>query len=318
LYREIAIADPSRPRFICSGKQERDWRRSGDTHAYIGGGHGGHYAQVYGKRSHLVTEFGCEALPNQATLDEHPLLASRLAHARDWVDDIQGYQAELLKYQIEWYRMIRFEPCGGYIQFMFVDLYPQVGCGVLDVARRPRQAFEALKAGSQPLHVMLEHTASGPKAVWVVNDLARPLLNALVEWQIVDAAGKLVTRGSAMSDIPAQRAHRVALISSQLDLSETYTIELELSHDGQPLDTNTYRDPFHMPPRPRNYPWHFDPVLGMRCYGGPHAASSLAVLNTWYGKLARALFPVYDWAESILAGAKLPSVVEGLLRRMLG
>jgi beta-mannosidase len=314
LYREMAT-DRSRPHFICSGKQEQDWRRSGDTHAYIGGGHGGHYAEVYGRRSRLVTEFGCESLPDEATLDEHPMLARRLDHARPRLADIQAYQAALIKYQIEWYRMTRFAPCGGYIQFMFVDLYPQVGCGVLDAARRPRPSFEALKTASQPVHVMLEYTSAGPKAIWVANDLARPLPNALIEWQIRDKTDQIVTRGSAQSDIPAQRAHRVALLSSQIDPSKAYTISLTLSRGGEQIDANCYRDPFRMPPRPQDYPWHFDPVLGMRCYGGPHAQSSLAVLNTWYGKLARALFPVYDWAEEMLRGAKIPPLFERLLQR---
>ncbi len=315
LYREMGTLDPTRARFICSGKQESDWRRSGDAHAYIGGGHGGQYSDAYGNRQLLVTEFGCEAPPTEGTLDEHPLLAKRLAHVRQRLADLHAYQAALLKYQVEWYRLTRYEPCGGYIQFMFVDLYPQVGCGVLDVARRPRPAFEALKAASQPIHIMMEYTAAGPVALWAINDLRRPLLKSLAEWELRDARGTVLTRGSAQEDVPAQRAHRVSLLRWAIDPGERYVVYLRLSQGDEVLSENLYEDPFHIQPRPEHYPWDFDPLLGMRCYGGPHAQSSLRVLNTWYGRLARAMLPVYDWAESMLKGREAPPLLGQLLKR---
>jgi hypothetical protein len=318
LYREITDLDPSRPAFLCSGKQEEDWMRGGDTHAYIGGGHGGHYLDVYEKQSRMVTEFGCEAPPTKETFDQTPLLCERLAHIGGQIADIQAYQAALIKYQIEWYRLTRFRPCGGYIQFMLVDLYPQVGCGVLDVKRRPRLALEALKAASQPIHVMLEYTLAGPKALWVVNDLPRPLLGCLVEWRVLDDKARDVTRGAAQEDIPAQRVHRVALLDWERDPARSYQVYLRLSQRDQVLDENRYDDLFGIAPRPAGYPWRFDHVLGMRCYGGPHARSSLRVLNTWYGRLATLFFPVYDWAEHVLAGGKPSPRLLALLRRLFG
>jgi hypothetical protein len=55
----------------------------------------------------------------------------------------------------------------------------------------------------------------------------------------------------------------------------------------------------------------------MRCYGGPHAQSSLRVFNTWYGRLARWLFPVYEWAEEMLSGKSRPGL-ERWLKRLSG
>jgi beta-mannosidase len=318
LFREMESLDPSRPRFICSGKQEIDWRRSGDVHAYLGGGHGGQYTDVYESRQLLVTEFGCEAPPTEETFDEHPLLARRLAHVRSRIADLHAYQAALLKYQIEWYRLTRYQPCGGYIQFMFVDLYPQVGCGALDVARRPRPAFEALKAASQPVHVMMEYTAAGPVAIWVINDLPRPLLRCLVEWEVRDGTESVVTRGSAQEDIPAQRAHRISLLRWAVDPDKQYAVHLRLLHQREVLSENLYQNPFHIQARPAHYPWDFDPLLSMRCYGGPYAQSSLQVLNTWYGRVARAILPVYDWVESMVKEHQVPSRVGKLLKRLYG
>ena len=292
--------------------------RSGDSHAYVGGGHGGHYTDIHGRRYRLVTEFGCEAPPNKETLDETPLLCKRLAHLRDRIPNLQAYQAALIKYQIEWHRRLRLDPCGGYIHFMFVDLYPQVGCGVLDAKRQPRLSFEALKAASPPLHVMMEYTAAGPIAIWVVNDHHRPLLRSLVEWEVTDETGKVVTRGSAQSDIPAQRAYPITQLSWRLDADCRYKVILRLRHEGQILDENIYDDPFHLVPRPEHFPWDFDPILGMRCFGGPHAVSSLRVLNTWYGRLVRLLFPIYDWGEQMLLEHKSNPMMDGLLRKLFG
>jgi beta-mannosidase len=316
LYRDVQALDPSRPASLCSGRQEEDWARSGDTHAYIGGAHGGHYFDAYGQRTRLVTEFGCEAPLNGETLDETPLLVERLGHIRQRIPELQAYQAALLKFQIEWYRITRFEPCGGYIQFMLCDLFPQVGCGVLDVRRRPKAAFEALKSASQPVHVLLEHNAKGPVALWVVNDLARPMLGCMVEWSVLDKQGEVVTRGSAQVDVPAQRAHRVTLLSWRVQ-DEPYDVRLRLVHRGRVLDENHYRNPFRPLPRPQDYPWRFDPVIGIRCYGGRHAKSSLRVLNTWYGRLATLLFPIYEWAEGMLDGAPHPRLY-ALLKRLFG
>jgi hypothetical protein len=200
---------------------------------------------------------------------------------------------------------------------MLVDLYPQVGCGVLDAKRRPKASLQALKSASQPIHVLMQHTASEPVALWVVNDVNRPLLRCVVEWEVRERGGEVVTRGTAQTDLPAQRAHRVTLLSWRLDPEKRYTVSLRLLHRGQLLDENRYDDPFHPPPQPQGFPWHFDPKIGMRCFGGPHARSSLRVLNTWYGHLARWLFPVYDWAEEMLAHKPDPKR-NALLRTLFG
>jgi beta-mannosidase len=317
LYKEVQRRDSTRPVFLCSGWQEDDWLHSGDAHAYIGSRHGGHYLDVYGRRSKLVTEFGGEAPLDQATLDETPLLVERLPHVRQHIPDFQAYQAALLKYQIEWYRITRFDPCGGYIQFMLVDLYPQVGCGVLDVERRPKAAFQALQSASQPVHVIMEHTASGPVAIWVANDGLRPLLRCLIEWKVTDDQGAVITRGSAQTDVPAQRAHRVMLLYWKLKPDRSYKVLLRLLQKRQLLDENLYNDPFHPLARPKGYPQRFDPVLGMRCYGGRYAQSPFRVLNTWYGKIASWLLPVYKWVEQMLVHESNPRL-DALLRKLFG
>jgi hypothetical protein len=133
-----------------------------------------------------------------------------------------------------------------------------------------------------------------------------------------DDKGSDITRGAAQEDIPAQRAHRIALLDWRRDPGRSYEVHLRLSQRDQILDENRYDDVFGIVPRPAGYPWRFDHLLGMRCYGGPHARSSLRVLNTWYGRLAALLFPVYDWAEHLLSGGTPSPRLQALLRWLLG
>jgi hypothetical protein len=165
---------------------------------------------------------------------------------------------------------------------------------------------------------MMEYRASGPIAIWVANDLPRPLIRALVEWEVTDQTGAVVTRGSAQNDIPALRTHRISQLSWRLDLDRRYRVVLRLRHRDRVLDENTYDDPFHLVPRPDHFPWAFDPVLGMRCFGGSHAVSSLKVLNKWYGWLARLILPVHDWAEKMLQENKPNPRMDAILRRIFG
>jgi len=167
------------------------------------------------------------------------------------------------------------------------------------------------------VHIMMEVGPGGPVALWAVNDQRRPLVQCLVEWQFTDEAGTVVTRGSAQVDLPAQRVIRVTLLQLRPDPSRCCRVTLRLLHRGTVIDENVYEDPFHSLPRPAKYPWHFDQRFGMRCYGGPHAQSSLKVLNTWYGRLARGLFPIYEWAEGMLGGKQNPRL-NAWLRRLFG
>lgn len=61
-----------------------------------------------------------------------PDLLRRLAGIEDTIGDIQDYQYHLTKYFIEHYRMQKYAPNGGYIQFLFNDLCPQSFYGLYD------------------------------------------------------------------------------------------------------------------------------------------------------------------------------------------
>ena len=169
----------------------------------------------------------------------------------------------------------------------------------------------------------MEFGPDGPIALWAVNDQRRPLVECLVEWRVSavsDGDGRdaaVVTRGSAQVDLPAQRAIRVSMLHWRPEPEKRYRVVLRLLHQGALVDENVYEDPFHPLPRPQNYPWHFDRLLGMRCFGGRHAQSSLKVLNTWYGRIARWFFPVHEWAESMLRHKAQPPMA-AWLKRLFG
>jgi hypothetical protein len=145
------------------------------------------------------------------------------------------------------------------------------------------------------------------------------LVECLVEWEFTQDGAGVVSRGSAQVDLPAMRAIRVTLLHWRPDvaLEQCYHLVLRLRHRGALIDENHYGNPCYALPRPAHYPWDFDRRLGMRCYGGPHAQSSLKVLNTWYGRLARWVLPIYEWAEGMLGGKQNPAL-NAWLRRFFG
>jgi hypothetical protein len=107
------------------------------------------------------------------------------------------------------------------------------------------------------------------------------------------------------------------LLHWKLKPDRSYKVLLRLLQKGQLLDENLYDDPFHPLARPKGYPWRFDPVLGMRCYGGRYAQSPFRALNTWYGKIASWLLPVYKWVEETLVHESNPRL-DALLRKLFG
>ena len=119
--------------------------------------------------------------------------------------------------------------------------------------------------------------------------------------------------GRGLSDL----GHRVTVLEWRLEPEASYRVQLRLLHRGQVLNENSYEDPFRALPRPQGYPWRFDRKLGMRCYGGRHARSSLKVFNTWYGRLAAWILPVYEWAEEMLDQKPSPKV-NAWLKRLFG
>ena len=265
--KEIQKLDPGRP-YIKSSFAEDDLE-SGDSHNYKGSLSGAdtHYTDIFGTSEKLNTEYGFDAPPQWESLRLVPEIYHRLKPLGDeGLKEIQYYQYRLLKYYTESYRIDKYAPCSGYVQFMFIDLCPQSFYGVYDWWGIPKEGLLALEESNMPLGVFMEHKDE-PIAIWVVNDLLKDFGDCWLSWQVTDETGRLVEQGESSLYLEGDSAVRVCDFTFPVNTEKQYTISL-LVHDneGKLLTKNRYVDPFHHPCHPEGHPHKMSHELGMRLY----------------------------------------------------
>src|SRR5207237_6389245 len=81
----------------------------------------------------------------------------------DYVEASQEYQAGLVRYAAEHLRTRKFESCWGAFAFHLVDPFPGIGFGLLDGARRPKRALDALTIAFKATRVIIEPLAFEPR-----------------------------------------------------------------------------------------------------------------------------------------------------------
>ncbi|MDI3310814.1 MAG: glycoside hydrolase family 2 TIM barrel-domain containing protein [Thermoanaerobacterium sp.] len=149
----------------------------------------------------IVSEFGAQALPNIQIAKEicgetWPPDWSKMAYhdfqydetfnvagikmgvnLDEFIENSQKYQANLLKYAIEEYRLDKYKDLGGIYQFMFVDCWPSITWSVVDYNREPKKGYFALKQAYQlvlPVVKMMRSKWTKKKGVeirlYIIND----------------------------------------------------------------------------------------------------------------------------------------------------
>ncbi|GAB4575973.1 MAG: hypothetical protein Kow0077_30130 [Anaerolineae bacterium] len=274
LYADACRQDPTRPVFICSGQMEEDWQRAGDIHTYYGAMWSRNYTDVYGHVMRMNTEFGFEAPAAPETLRRYPDAWERLAHLEGEIDTLWRYQAELVQFHVEHLRRTRTQGSAGYVHFWLADLLPQVGCGVLDSERRPKGGFAALQRASQPVLPALEHDGRRIRALWVFNDTPQTFPGARIVWRVFDPGGALLESGDVSWDVAANASQMVQPLEWAYTREQVDRVEMALrAADGELLAENRYERPLLPMPRPKGYPWKFDPYLGFKVFDRPDAMS---------------------------------------------
>lgn len=224
LYNKALKLDRTRYVHINSG--------TGDSHVYPGWYYGSYrdFSNLPG--APFPTEFGCQALPEVESLKKFilpenlwPLEEENLTiwefhnlqiHELFQVAEIKGdsieeliqnsqkYQAQLLKYAIERYRLAKYEKISGLFQFMFSDCWPSVTWSVVDYYRKPKEGYWALKSAFQPvLPIAIIENSSDNCAyarIYVVNDLSRDV-QGLLKWRLEGNQGVL-SKGQERIFIP--------------------------------------------------------------------------------------------------------------------
>jgi beta-mannosidase len=218
--------------------------------------------------SRLPTEYGAQALPDPATLEEiwpegqtpnwqmlsenYRLQFERMQRYVRWDGDrlayvrgSQTYQAELLKHATELFRRRKYRPTGGAFAFMLNDPAPAVSWSVVDWKHRPKAAYRVLAAAMSPVLVCAQYPGECYAAgtafslpLFVVNDFARDLGRLDWTWELyLDGAG--VARGSGETEIPADSVTRVGEARARLPEAGRATLVVRLSGEGVD-ETNTY------------------------------------------------------------------------------
>ncbi|TMD98603.1 MAG: hypothetical protein E6I72_02870 [Chloroflexi bacterium] len=185
----------------------------------------------------------------------------------DYVAASQEYQAGVVRYAAEHLRTRKFEPCWGAFAYHLVDPFPAIGFGVLDGARRPKRALEALTHAFKATRVIVEplafeqrrpfgvvqspHVPFAARLV-VVNDDPDVGGRGVVRWSLTrekaagargldrvrDAVQKKSFAGSVDVEVPTPFEPAVSATTLSLPLAAEgeYRIEATLLVAGQAVD----------------------------------------------------------------------------------
>jgi beta-mannosidase len=216
--------DPSRPALAASGEV--------DLHLMLGWSTGS-WADLAQVEPMMVTAFGAQSLPDADSpvweqmetkwpaADDEPAwrhagfqpvnwaergagLPSSHQSLESYVKASQRYQAELVEFAAEHMRTRKFESCWGAFAYHLVDPFPGIGFGLLDGARRPKPALDALTRAFQPVRVILEPLAFEAGHPFAI--LQRPDVPFAARLVIVNDDPEISGRGSIRWSVSRERA----------------------------------------------------------------------------------------------------------------
>jgi beta-mannosidase len=164
---------------------------------------------------------------------------------QEFISNSQAYQARLIQYATECYRLAKNEHVTGIVQFDLTDPWPAVTWSVLDYWRTPKPGYDALLRSMQPVlpsfqfpdRIKPHHSV--PISFQVVNDLEDHFPNAICEWNISNETG-ILSSADFLVDIPADGvSERVNLILPSMDPG-SYKISALLKSNDIILGENLY------------------------------------------------------------------------------
>jgi beta-mannosidase len=297
--------DPTRPALAASGEI--------DQHLLLGWATGS-WRDLAEVEPVMVSAFGAQSLPSVdspvwkeisshwAVADDEPAwryagfepvnwaergvgLPSGHKSLESYVASSQEYQAGVVRFAAEHLRTRKFESCWGAFAYHLVDPFPAIGFGLLDGARRPKPALEALTAAFKPTRVIVEPLAFEPDRPFgilqrpdvpfsarlvVVNDDPEVSGPGVVRWSvdreraskrrgarlIRDAMQRKSFAGMVDVEVPTAFEPAVSATSVTLPLSAEgdYRLEAILTVAGRVVDRTDFRFTVTStlpPPRPR-------------------------------------------------------------------
>jgi beta-mannosidase len=297
--------DPSRPALAASGEV--------DLHLMLGWSSGS-WADLAQVEPLMVTAFGAQSLPDTDSpvwehietrwpaADDEPSwrhagfqpinwaergsgLPSAHQSLESYAESSQRYQADVVRFAAEHMRTRKFESCWGAFAYHLVDPFPGIGFGLLDGARRPKRALEALARAYEATRVIIEplaFEAGRPFGILqkpdvpfaarlvIVNDDPEVFGRGSIRWSLArerGVSGKGVKRlrdamqrksysGAVEVEIPTafEPAVSATTLSLPLPAEGDYRLEAALTLAGRELDRAQLRFKVTStlpPPRPR-------------------------------------------------------------------
>jgi len=216
--------DPSRPAVAASGDV--------DLHMMLGWSDGA-WRDIGHVEPMMVSAFGAQSLPSVDSpvwdgigkrwpvADDEPAwrhagfqpinwaergagLPSAHQSLEQYVAASQSYQADLIRYAAEHLRTRKFESCWGAFAYHLVDPFPGIGFGLLDGARRPKLALEALAEAFRPTRLIIEPLAfEGARPFGVLQNPDVPFAARLV---IVNDDPEVMGRGTVRWSVAREKA----------------------------------------------------------------------------------------------------------------
>ena len=265
LFAAVCEHDPSRP--VIKGSFCVNDPDSGDSHNYTGSldGADGHYSDIYGTTEKMNTEFGFDAPPCIDDLKKMPPVYRRLQPILENLDSIGQYQYYLLKYFIEHYRMQKYKPNAGYVQFLFNDMCPQTFYGIYDYWGLPKKGLQAVLESNMPIGIFLKFKDK-LDAIYAVNDYSYPLGTCQVGYSITDETGKVVAEDVKSIVIAEDSLTKLWDFDGTIHSGNVYNVALWIEQDGKLLARNEYHDVFYMPEHTPGHPVHMSHETGCRIY----------------------------------------------------
>jgi len=253
--------DPSRPALAASGDV--------DLHLMLGWS-AGSWADVARVEPLIVTEFGAQSLPDADSpvwehietrwpaADDEPSwrysgfqpvnwaergagLPSAYQSLDSYAEASQEYQADVVRFAAEHMRTRKFESCWGAFAYHLVDPFPGIGFGLLDSARRPKLALEALARAFKPTRVVIEALAFEPARPFGI--LQKPDVPFAARLVVVNDDPEVSGRGSIRWSLSRERAANAKGINRLRDAvqrkSYAGSVEIEVPTAFEPAVSAT-------------------------------------------------------------------------------
>jgi len=283
--------DPTRPSIAASGDT--------DLHLMQGWSQGS-WADIAHVEPLMVSAFGAQSLPSVDSpvwdqiekrwpvADDEPAwrhagfqyvnwaergvgLPSAHHRLEDYVDESQAYQANLVRYAAEHLRTRKFEPCWGAFAFHLVDPFRGIGAGLLDGARLPKLALEALTDAFKATRLIVDPLAFEPGRPFgfvqnpripfaarlvIVNDDPQVSGRGVVRWSVArsraagargldrvrDVVQKKSYSGTVEVEVPTATEPAVSVTTLSLPLAAEgdYRLEATLTIAGEVIDQTEF------------------------------------------------------------------------------